>query len=91
MEGYAPVEIKSIKPYKVAEIFNKEADKFYLCKVNFISFDESGKEKKTLSRMLVGSDSVDSATDYLNVELSKGLADYEIMSVSETKITEIFD
>ena len=34
---------------------DKEADKFYLAKVAFVTIDErSGKEKKTVSQWLIG-------------------------------------
>lgn len=97
---------KEIKPYisgdfsvsaakkgDIAEIFrNENGEYWYLVVVAFITIDEkTGSEKYSKSRILV------QATDFKNafenfLDGMKGtVADYDIVSISETKIIDVFD
>ena len=68
-----------------------EADKWFECKLNFITLDEvKGKEKKTAVLMLVHANSVNSAHDTLIGHMKGSMADYEIEKVAETKIIDVF-
>ena len=81
-------KVKSIRPYKVAEIVPSElGDTYFKCKLNFITLDEkSGLEKKTSVNMLVNAKTLDDAKFDL-VEFMKGtMADYSIEKIEETKI-----
>lgn len=84
--------LSSEKKTKIAEIFfNEDGDKYYLVKVNFVTLDEkSGVEKKSTSQILVqASDFADSLAKF--EEGMKGtMADYEIASISETMIMDVF-
>ncbi len=54
----------SVKQTAISEIFNIGADRYYLAKVGFISYDEkSGKEKRTIEQILVGASDFDEAPD----------------------------
>lgn len=76
----------------IAEVFgDKEADKFYLAKVAFVTLDEkSGKEKKTVSQWLIGGSDFNDAYEMLLREINKCMADIEIVSLSETAIKEVY-
>lgn len=67
------------------------ADKWFECKINFITLDEEkGVEKKTPVLMLVNANSVNSANDTLIQHMKGTMADYTIEKVAETKIIEVF-
>ena len=67
------------------------ADKWFECKLNFITLDEEkGVEKKTPVLMLVNANSVNSANKTLVFHMKGSMADYVIEKVAETKIIEVF-
>lgn len=76
----------------IAEIMgDKEADKFYLAKVAFVTIDErSGKEKKTVSQWLIGGTDFNDAYEMVLREINKCMADIEIVSLAETPIKEFY-
>lgn len=83
--------IPSIKKTKIAEIFNPGADKFFLAKVAFITLDEkTGAEKKSTSQILVGGSDLDSARANFDECMKGTMADWELVSLSETQIVEVF-
>ena len=88
------VMISSIKREKFAELFlstEDEDDKFYRCKVLFISLDEkNGVEKKTPVTMIVKASSLMKAVNRLDKEMSSSMTDYSIASVVETNIMDVF-
>lgn len=76
----------------IAEVMgDKEADKFYLAKVAFVTIDErSGKEKKTVSQWLIGGTDFNDAYEMVLREINKCMADIEIVSLAETQIKEFY-
>lgn len=76
----------------IAEVMgDKEADKFYLAKVAFVTIDErSGKEKKTVSQWLIGGTDFNDAYEMVLREINKCMADIEIQSLTETPIKEFY-
>lgn len=76
----------------IAEVMgDKEADKFYLAKVAFITIDErSAKEKKTVSQWLIGGTDFNDAYEVVLREINKCMADIEVQSLSETAIREFY-
>lgn len=87
-------EIADIKRMKLSEIFfNNEdsADKWFKCKVAFITLDEkSGSEKKTATYMLAQASDIDDAQAVLKKGMEGSMADYEIAEIKETKIMDVF-
>lgn len=88
------LDVVNIKRVKFAEILydsREEADRYYRAKVNFITIDEkTGTEKKTAVSMLVQSVSLPEALSLLSSELEKQLGDYEIASIADTQILDVF-
>lgn len=86
------LEVTANKKVNIAEVLgDKEADKFYLAKVAFITIDErSGKEKKTASQWLVGGTDFNDAYNMLKLEIGKCMADIEVQSLAETPIKEFY-
>lgn len=84
--------VANIKRANFSELFFDETgDKWYKCKVNFITLDEkSGAEKKTATYMLVQASDFAKALENLNEGMKGTLADYEISAINETAIMDIF-
>lgn len=84
--------ISSEKKTKISEIFfNEGGDRYYLVKVNFITLDEtSGVEKKSTTQILVQATDFESAVANFNEGMKGTMADFEIASVSETMIMDVF-
>lgn len=77
---------------KIAEIFwNEDGDRFYKVKVNFISIDEkTATEKRSASYILVQASGFDEALKNFHDGMKGTLADYEVESIAETKIVEVY-
>lgn len=88
------LEVVNIRRARIAELFlNDEAedDRYFRAKVNFITVDEkSGSEKKTSATMIVKSDSLPNAVTELKAQLESQMASYEIASVTDTQILDVF-
>ena len=84
--------VAAVKRSRVAEIaFNEEGDMWYLAKVGFITVDEkSGVEKRTVAQILVQATGFKSAFDNLLAYMKGTLADYDIVSITETPILEVY-
>lgn len=96
MEPYisGEYEVTDIKKTKIAEIFESNdslADRWYMAKVAFITLDEkSGKEKKTISPMLVQAISFQDALKSLLEAMAGTLGDFTITSLTETPIMDYY-
>jgi len=84
--------ITNIKRVNYTDVFNFEVgDRWYKCKVSYVDVDEaSGKEKKTSNYMLVLADNVDHAYERLHESLSEMIVPFEVPSISESPIIDIF-
>lgn len=84
--------VTGIKRARLSELFfNEKGDRFYKIKVYFITLDEkSGAEKKTAAQMLAQASTVKEAIDVLEEGMKGTLADYEIASVTETQLIDVF-
>lgn len=96
MEPYIKGEfsISSVKQAKYSEIFLDEADsadRFFKCKVAFITINEkTGTEKETSTYMLVKASDLREAVRSLDKGMKGSMADYLIKSVSETKVMDVY-
>lgn len=84
--------VANIKRSKLAELFSNDAgDKWYRCKVFFISLDEEkGVEKRTGVAMMAQASSVREAWDVLQEGMKGSMADYEVASIVETQIMDVY-
>ena len=84
--------VADIKRARLNEIFfNENGDLYYKIKINFLTIDEqSGREKKTPSYMLVQASTIDEAKNNLTEVMKGTLADYVVESIKETKIVDVF-
>lgn len=81
-----------VKKTKISEVFgDAQSERFYLVKVGFVTLDErTAKEKRTVSQIIVGADSFKEAYDIFSHEMRGTMADYEIISIAETPIVEVY-
>ena len=84
--------ISAVKRTKIAEIFwDDSADKWYLVKVAFITIDEkTAAEKKSTSMILVAANDFQGAVDAFVEGMKETMADYEIVSIAETPIMDVY-
>ncbi len=86
--------ISDIKRANYSELFESEeesADRWFKCKLVFITIDEKNAvEKKTSTMVLVQASDLRDAVKKLDEGMKGTMADYEIASVTETPIMDIF-
>ena len=85
--------VDKISRTKVNELFpNKSGDKWFKSKVLFISLDEEkGVERRTAYTMYVQAYDIKEAEANLHEGMKGTMADYEIASITETKILDVFN
>ena len=88
-------EVKNINPAPYSEIFFSDKDtddKYYRVKLAFITIDEkTEKEKKSKVTYLVQAGSLEQARKNTEDVMSGTMIDYEFVSVTETKILDVFE
>ena len=84
--------VSNIRRARINELFaNENGDKWYRSKVYFISLDEEkGVEKRTACTMMVQANNVKEAWDGLQEGMKGTMADYEVASITETTILDVF-
>ena len=82
----------TIRRARINELFaNANGDTWYKSKVWFISLDEEkGIEKRTACTMMVQANNVKEAWDGLQEGMKGTMADYEVASITETTILDVF-
>lgn len=85
------LNVSASKTTKIAEVFNAEADRFWLAKVAFITIDEkTAKEKRAISQILVGASDFTNAVEEFNEGMKGTMADFELVSLAESPIVEFY-
>ena len=84
--------VSKVKRARINELFpNPNGDKWYRCRVNFISLDEEkGIEKRTPTAMFVQANDVKEAWDGLHKGMNGSMADYRVVAITETDIIDVF-
>ena len=87
-------EVSGVAKANYNEIFPSEeesADRWFKCKLWFITLDEkSGVEKRTSTNVLVQASDLRDAIKKLDEGMKDTLADYVIASVAETAIMDVY-
>ena len=87
--------IKAITRAPYSEVFFSEDnadDRWYRAKLAFLSIDErTEKEKRTNVVYLVQAASLDKARAYVKEVMDKTMVDYEVVSISETPLLDVFE
>lgn len=88
-------DVKAITRAAYSEIFFSDVDtddRYYRVKLAFITLDEkTEKEKRTIVVYLVQAASLDKARAYIKEEMNKTMNDYEVVSISETPLLDVFE
>ena len=88
-------DIKNINPAPYSEILFSDKDtddKYYRVKLNFITINEiTQKEKKSKVTYLVQAGSLEQARKNTEEVMNETMIDYEFVSVTETKILDVFE
>ena len=88
-------DVKAITRAPYGEIFFSDADsddRWYRARLAFITFDEkTEKEKRSNVVYLVQAESLDKARQYVKDVMAKTMVDYEVISISETPIMDVFE
>ena len=86
--------VNDIKRANYSELFFAEdanADRWFKCKLTFITLDEkSGAEKKTSTNVLVQASDLRDAVKKLDEGMKGSMADYIISSMAETAIMDVY-
>lgn len=87
--------VSAVKRTKISEIFWADwgvgDDKWYLVKVAFITLDEkTAVEKRSIAQILVAACDFKTALDNFLEGMKGTMADYEVVSIAETPIMDVF-
>lgn len=86
--------VSDIKRANYSELFpcdEEAADRWFKCKLLFVTLDEkSGAEKKTSSQVLVQAADLRDAVKKLDEGMKGTMADYQIASVAETPLIDVY-
>jgi len=84
--------VTKIAKTNICEIIPSDnGDRWYKAKVSFITIDEElGKEKRVAQYVLVFSNSPKEASDQITEAMQGMMADFEISSISESNILDVF-
>ena len=85
--------VSAVKRTKIAEIFwNEGGDRWFMVKVGFIRIDETtAAEKRSTSLILVQASHFRSAFENFTEGMKGTMADYEIASISETPLMDVYN
>ena len=84
--------VTKIAKTNICEIIPSDSgDRWYKAKVSFITIDEElGREKRVAQFVLVFSNSPKEASDQITEAMQGMMADFEISSISESNIIDVF-
>lgn len=85
--------VTSIRKTKIAEVFRDDrdsADKWWLVKVNFITVNTNGKEKKSPVLILVQAANDKDARERFNEGMKGSMSNFDIAAIIETPILEVY-
>lgn len=84
-------DIKRARYGEIIETSEETADRWFKVKISFLITDEkSGKEKHTFQNLLVQASDLRDAVRRLDAAMKGTVVDYEINSVVETAIMDVF-
>ena len=88
------LKIANINPANYNEIFfsgNDDDDLWFKARLAFITSDDKNKEKRTYVNYLIQAKSIERAKRYVDEVMGETIIDYELKSLSETKIFDVFE
>lgn len=96
MEVYVSGELKvaNINAANYGEIFFSDVDDdnlWFKARLAFITIDDKDKEKRSYVNYLIQAKHIERAKRYIDEAMGKTMIDYELKSLSETKILDVFE
>lgn len=88
------LKIANINPANYNEIFfsgNDDDDLWFKARLAFITIYDNNKEKRTYVNYLIQAKSIERAKRYVDEVMGETIIDYELKSLSETKIFDVFE
>ena len=88
------LKIANINHANYNEIFfsgNDDDDLWFKARLAFITIDDKNKEKRTYVNYLIQAKSIERAKRYVDEVMGETIIDYELKSLSETKIFDVFE
>ena len=89
------IQVVNINPMRIHEVFFNEqesCDRYYKAILQFITIDEkTEREKHTQVYYLVQASSFDNCKDTIRTIMDGTMIDYQIASVSETKVIDVIE
>ena len=83
--------VSAVKRTKITEIFwDETGDRWYMVKVAYLIIDEKGNEKKSSTFILVQASDFRGAFENFVKNMETGMADYEIQSITETPLMDVY-
>lgn len=85
-------DVASIKRANYSEVVPADdADRWYECKVEFVTLDErTATEKKTASRLLLAANNLHDAMSRFDKTMSGTMADYNALCIKETALMDVY-
>lgn len=85
--------VSAVGRARINEVFfNESGDRYYKAKLHFITLDEkTGMEKKSQVTMMAQASNIKDAISVIEEGMKGTMADYEIASVAETPIMDVFE
>lgn len=85
-------EVAGIKRVNYSEVIPAEdADRWYECKVEFVTLDErTASEKKTASRLLLAANDLHDAMSRFDSTMKGTMADFNALCIKETPLMDVF-
>lgn len=85
-------QVTNISKANYSDLFPFDnADRWFKCKVNYVSLDDAaGKEKKVSSQMLVMGNDLKEAYDNLMTSLSGMAVDFNVVGINESPLMDVF-
>ena len=84
-------KMERTKYNELVDSTSETADKWFKCKITMVTIDEvSAKEKKSSVVILVKAEDVTNAVKNLNKHMEDSIMDYNLASVNESAIVDIF-
>ncbi len=91
--GATDLEVSATKKCSASDIlFHPGDDKWWSAKVKYITLDEkSGKEKFTSATYIVQAKDINTALHVISETLGRGMTDYTVAGLTETKIINVIE
>ena len=85
------LEVVGLKQTTIKEVLsNSEGDKWFVCNFVFHWMEDKGKDKQTKYSIMVQANTIDEGKKSAERFMSGSMQDWEMKSITETKILDVF-